>query len=50
MTIHNAPVVPNEQALALRKPLPKIVTAVPPPVGPLVGEMLVTTGMVALYV
>jgi hypothetical protein len=45
-----APVAPKETALAPRKPLPKSVTDVPPPVGPLVGEILETTGITALKV
>lgn len=45
-----APVAPKLTAWAPRKPLPEMVTSVPPPVGPLVGEMLDTTGITALYV
>jgi hypothetical protein len=39
-----AAVVPNFTAVALLKPEPVIVTAVPPPVGPKAGEIAVTVG------
>ena len=39
-----AAVEPNETPVAQVKPLPEIVTLVPPLAGPLVGLMLVTDG------
>ena len=42
MPVAGAP--PNRTAVAPVKPVPWMVTAVPPPVGPLPGLMLVITG------
>jgi hypothetical protein len=44
-----AAVPPNDTAVAPEKPVPVMITEVPPPVGPAVGEMPVTVGA-ATYV
>jgi hypothetical protein len=46
----DAPVAPNRTAVAPLKLLPVTVTLVPPAVGPLVGEIAVTTGRVPMLV
>jgi hypothetical protein len=43
-TIKLLVMVPNKTLLAPVKPLPRIVTVVPPAIGPAVGEMLATVG------
>ena len=45
-----AEALPNNTAAPARKFVPEIVTWVPPAVGPLLGEIPLTVGVMALYV
>ena len=50
LTVNGAIEVPKCTAVAPVKPVPVIITLVPPPVAPAVGEMLVTPGGVRVNV
>ena len=44
LTVRAAPLGPKDTALTLTKPIPVMITLVPPPAGPVFGLMPVTAG------